>query len=574
MDTITYKVIYENKSGTITGPYLEPYSDKYIIDKADCLFVNDTIVFDSNSNGNQIPRVVKSIYRGEDITGILVLEGNTTYGRKLLANGKPGKLYYGVITSNPLLPNFKVPYEIKHNGNSRYSVNKYVRIRFVDWKKGERPEGIITETFGDVTNLLAFQNYELARYHLSRSPSFKSLVKPYRDFDREQALTKLTNLFGKEPVEVFTIDPEGCVDMDDAIGIYETDEHIDVFVCITNVPLWLDLICDADYDIAGELHNTTSLYLDENTIHMLPKPIMECMTLKTGLGLALCLHLVLDKEMNIISYNFENCVINCVANYAYESKELLSNNKYIRLRELTFTLNKTKTLLSNVNDSHDVVAYLMVMMNTLSARELAKQKMGIFRGCNLKHTGELPHELSHLKSKLIYSSGVYTNYQERFEHAGFGADVYCHVTSPMRRAVDIVNMHIINNTLLSSNVSYVSKNIIDVLNEHIMNSLNVINKQYKDARKLSLDISFMCLMSMKRDEICNRFYDALIIERNDKELLVYISEFDRFFRVKCDMYSTNDMSNINNSSTHTRVKLHVYENEYHLRKKFVFTIDN
>ena len=42
-------------------------------------------------------------------------------------------------------------------------------------------------------------------------------------------------------------------------------------------------------------------------------------------------------------------------------------------------MNKQKKYMDSIDTSHDVVAYLMINMNYLSAKELIKVKSGIFR---------------------------------------------------------------------------------------------------------------------------------------------------------------------------------------------------
>jgi hypothetical protein len=83
------------------------------------LFSND--VFRLNSSGNVII-IHSSIRSGSAMPGVLVLEGNKTYGRQKTADGKPkknAKLLYKCIPDDMRLPPFLVTYEIKNKGLSK-----------------------------------------------------------------------------------------------------------------------------------------------------------------------------------------------------------------------------------------------------------------------------------------------------------------------------------------------------------------------------------------------------------------------------------------------------------------------
>ena len=82
------------------------------------LFSRDILTFDSSNNLS----IRKSIVRGyQTIAGVLILEGNRTYGRT--SNKK--KLLYKCVPDDRYLPAFLVPYEIKI-GFSKNIKNKYV----------------------------------------------------------------------------------------------------------------------------------------------------------------------------------------------------------------------------------------------------------------------------------------------------------------------------------------------------------------------------------------------------------------------------------------------------------------
>ena len=107
------------------------------------LFSNDVFSIEMD---NSINIVHSSVRTGPPIPGVLILDGNKTYGReKKLANAgqtltasklrhSAGKLLYKCIPDDIRLPTFLVPYEIKNIGFSKVFKNLYVTIRFENWE--------------------------------------------------------------------------------------------------------------------------------------------------------------------------------------------------------------------------------------------------------------------------------------------------------------------------------------------------------------------------------------------------------------------------------------------------------
>ena len=89
------------------------------------LFSNDVFSFDNNT----VKIVHSTIRSSSSMHGVLVINGNKTYGRN-----KNGKLLYKCIPDDMRLPTFLVPYEIKHVGFSKVFINLYVTFDFLNWE--------------------------------------------------------------------------------------------------------------------------------------------------------------------------------------------------------------------------------------------------------------------------------------------------------------------------------------------------------------------------------------------------------------------------------------------------------
>ena len=110
IDPITGNTIIENE----TLDRISPVNNK--------LFTRDYIdIIDGNVS------IQRSYYRENHIPGVILLNGNKTYGRL----GK--RLLYKCVPDDLRLPHFLVPYELKSNFNKDYK-DKYVVFKFISWK--------------------------------------------------------------------------------------------------------------------------------------------------------------------------------------------------------------------------------------------------------------------------------------------------------------------------------------------------------------------------------------------------------------------------------------------------------
>ena len=121
------------------------------------LFSNDVFSILPNNNNNSttsVNIVHSSIRTTTSMPGVLMIEGNKTFGRK------NGKLLYKCIPDDMRIPAFLVPYEIKNVGFSKVFVNLYVTFSFADWTD-KHPHGILTSVIGSVDELDNFYEYQL-----------------------------------------------------------------------------------------------------------------------------------------------------------------------------------------------------------------------------------------------------------------------------------------------------------------------------------------------------------------------------------------------------------------------------
>jgi exoribonuclease R len=206
----------------------------------------------------------------------------------------------------------------------------------------------------------------------------------------------------------------------------------------------------------------STIYLPDKKRPMLPTVLSDCLCslLVATTRVALVLDLILNESCEIESVKFSNCIIRVAKNYVYEETGLLKNADYLKLFNVCQLMSKKYKYITSVRNSHDIVTYLMILMNYYSAQELLKHKVGIFR-CSAvtaaANTGSTSTSIASLDPEVAKfitiwnsSSGQYVNIETESSDAGLDLDLikhsllnldaYVHITSPIRRLVDLLNI--------------------------------------------------------------------------------------------------------------------------------------
>ena len=489
------------------------------------LFHDDIIAFKGD-----IVVIKESPFRDTILPGVLIL--GKTYGR----SGK--RLLYKCIPDNKSLPIFLVPYTIDATF-SKVVKNKYIVFQFVDWES-DHPHGEIKDTLGDVDSSEAFNEYQLyrRRLHVSLTPFVKASRIILRDSDPIQKILDNYQIEDLRSIKnVFTIDPADCTDFDDAFSVVEENGIATINIFIANVFLWLET-----YQLWEHMTNRVStIYLPDKKRPMLPPLLSDNLcSLKQGedrFAFVMSVKYDMTTIKQIGEPIFKNALINIQKNYDYEDKKLEKNPAY----KVLMTLAKT-------DDSHDVVAFWMIKMNVAAAEHLRNQGKGIFR---TGKTNSSPPP-SNLLSQWLGNYGAKAIYSEVCApHSQLGVDAYVHITSPIRRLVDILNQ-----ILFQSNVSELCQAFLD---KWIQN-LDLVNHATKEIRKTQMDCELLALTN-KND--CSQVYSGILFDQNlvngQYEYAVYLEELKLFSRIKLDECIEN--------FTKSQFRVFVFDDEDRLSKK-------
>lgn len=521
-------------------------------------FEGDVVIVD------KVMKLVKSTIRNTKIYGTLMI-ADKMYGKY-----KKNKYYYKFIPFDKKLPIFLVPYTLQNEFRKR-KINKYACITFTQWTN-THPYGTLVSTIGDVN--VPEHTYE----YLKESNDVHSIPKRMRETVKKKLQEKSleewhVHIIDTYSIEnrtsdvVFSIDPEGTKDIDDACSLREMgngQKRLSIY--IANVPLWLDAL-----DIWNELtDNISTIYLPHKNYSMLPEILANnicSLTEKTN-RFAFTMDVLLDHTNTIMDIQWKNTYIHIDSNERYDKIE---RNEYTSILEITRVLNETYTtyLSDGIQDSHDMIQYLMTLMNCEIAKTCISKKFGIYRTMNM--IAETPlHTPSCLQSFLrIWNSpgGQYELYSDdvsSLRHECIGTTAYMHITSPIRRIVDIVNMTLYLQYMnVLDSQSFLSK-------WYTPYQINRINEKAKQIRRVQNESKMIHMMSTSTlfDHVHSGFVINKIEYDTTIQYNIYIPDLNLVHYIEYDKYEWNVQLEVFESYNW---KISYVEDEYRIRKRWLLT---
>lgn len=491
-----------------------------------------------------VPRIVKSPVREmREIAGILVLEGNKTFGRT--PNKK--RLYYKCIPDDCQLPVFLVPFDVSA-AFSKKQINKYVLFRAGEWS-GNMPTGVLVETLGDVDNLEAFYEYQL--YRKSLQVSMKELLaraKRAAAETTERALEdRAHEIFGatmedrRETHRVITIDNENTTDFDDGISV--SGEVVSVY--ITNVFLVIETLRLWD----ALTKRVSTIYLPDRRRPMLPSLITDnfC-SLREGCD-RICF--VCDFCAGEV-VRFGVAQIRVARNYTYQSRAVDLDETFQQLRAITGARDKTAT------QPCDIIAHWMIQTNGAAAAEFLRRGDaggGIYR---FRGVAKIPDGLDTETRDVLrtwnYTSGAYST-----ETAAADTEPYIHITSPIRRLVDLCNQVL----FFGGAVSVAARTFV----EGWKSQLDYVNVSMRAIKKIQSDC-FLLERCVRCPEICAREFEGIVFDRLEKPdvgivvYMVYLTELKLLSRV-----SVLNAPDLPRNYEMRRFKIYMFQDKINLRQK-------
>ena len=391
------------------------------------------------------------------------------------------------------------------------------QVRKEEHKKGDKyPSGTIilkigsTESVNDVLTGLV--------YHYGLNNMLKMRTPPIVP----DTLPDDTNLIDHTDLSIYSIDPEGCKDIDDAFSLQSTEDG-----CQLNI--YIALVGDIYPEYVDFLNERTfTLYFSENQRYdMFGKAFTESRSLDPGATrIAVTLQIDLDKQYQPLQHRFFLAkIINKRAiNYEEVDRLLAQGDKFWKTVLSVASALQTNTVHDDRSTpSHRLIETFMVTYNKLGAAKLiASNSVPILRvgghspsgpahGASLRRQWRCPiapstrlltptstptpipiemtcrggygaSPLATQRSPVGWTTwavspnfmkflgteaAIYQYYSENGTriHEGLGIKDYSHLTSPLRRAVDVYNQWLLIKEIVQSD-----------LNGHLLD-LTVINER-------------------------------------------------------------------------------------------------
>lgn len=471
-------------------------------------------------NGDYIQKIddnyklISSKIRNEFIIGYFSTSQQVKYGRK-----KNGAIIYEVKCINTKLPNFIIPYKGQKKGEI------CIKFKYVNWDSN-LPLGNIIDVIGDYnkanTGLILMNYYNI---YPNKHESFNKIIKnkiENNDVNKYEKLIERKNISDKE---IFSIDPIGSKDIDDALSFDENKSEIIIGIHIAQPIVWLDpdnLIDKLNYQFSTIYGNQKNYNLfgdyltDESSLtQQIEKPAYSVFFFYNKITLELL------KIEDFPSY------VKIKRNYSYDDiNNRKSDKKITQLEDFTKKF-------SDINESCELVSYWMVKCNNYIAEKISRTDFKIPYRTNNSSEKEVSNKLQISNNILIkfkqrnMESAEYKikNSSVSTYHHNLGLEYYCHFTSPIRRIVDTFIHFIVTYK------DFLENDTLTLINKFISDeSINQINKLDKNTKKFHTQINFEKKLNKLNFEDClTKVWIYKIISKN--ELEVYIEKLDIFKKI-------------------------------------------
>lgn len=430
--------------------------------------------------------------------------------------------------------------------SNKYNRNQYVIIEH-KCDGNPRPIGTIIRIIGEIDDKKA--EIEARLYY--RKIAFKKWKCNPLPID---TLIQSTILHRDcRDIEIYSIDPEGCKDIDDAFSYQDKENRMGIHIADVSYIMQENGMMN----IENFKNRYSSVYLPNQVNHMISESLStnQASLLPNESRFTWSLWLDLSETNEIIKWNFERTIIKSCRAFSYEEAD-----KNERIMEISKRIREIGLKMLNMKydewTTHEMIEVLMIIINHLAAiyiSENGKDKKMIYRihGKStkireMKNDKELDKFLNIMNSQ----SAEYTYDNGNYYHHGLQINRYTHFSSPIRRYVDLY-VHMIMSNII--NPTYGKK--VETMEVEIER----VNEYNRNVKKFQRDMDKIELISMIKENNNKLVEQGYIIDINvGNKVDVYFPRGRIMFSFMIINKNIIDLFKINNNENDIEI---TYENK-------------
>ena len=475
--------------------------------------------------------------------GHIVLNSRVTYGKN-----KKNVTYYAFKPYKNENENEKVmiiPYKKESKDDQ---TNVYVLASINENNTNHKNHIIMTiqVILGKVGTPEAEALYLQHKHNLRTLTKKQKILQPRQYF--EQIIAEEATKRNKKEHHIYTIDPEGSSDHDDAISI-NINKNITIGVHIADVSFLVSPDSELDKYAKQSLTSIYSQYLKPN--NMLPSYICnDLMSLKENkprLCVSIYYHYNEENKLSHTSIERETLIV---------TKNCTYNN--VR-KHLTKEQWNTLTYLTDTIDTHKMVETYMLKTNVLVANIIANK---VPNNCILRAQEKAiipPHINNEFYKKMCNNNAFYilgkNNNNQPTTHSSLNEEYYTHFTSPLRRYADIIaHRQLFSKTYQPNEETISSINTINILASKLRSDENKLQLIYDLEQEWKKEVTLQYEGTVMKEEN-EHFYVHLNIKEKDYLLRIKSNkkEIKQFQKIIIEI-----IPNINSSIFSKKLKLKIF----------------
>lgn len=340
--------------------------------------------------------------------------------------------------------------------------------------------------------------------------------------------------------QVTTIDPFGSIDLDDGFSLNFLDDIVELDIHISDPMSYFNFDNSETWIILEEMISRIStcyIPLNGKNKHLLPeinisgKNLLEESTLIGTNKRAITFSFKINLQSKQVDFIIKKTLLTNILNTTYEDYDKIINKNTEHKKKLItlceFMTNHLKCpintldLIIDTNISHKLIEIFMIWTNYYAGNYLYTEKNKMIVRTQDKFA-ELNKKIPEYTKTFLNVGAKYQFINEKsstkYIHYSLGINNYCHVTSPMRRLVDMINHLLLHNIDINSEIYDKLVKLIDI---------DKINSRLKKYKKISNAYDIITHL-----KITNRFCACVFnILKSNKVLLVLYDELNNFKKI-------------------------------------------